>query len=90
MKLLIKSKTQPQQIISLVFLLPWPGKIVHFYSSAGKIRRQNPDGPPDFLFIAHRLTSGFTINQAGQIMTKVYIKPLLFSKIPGIWIFIEI
>ena len=79
-KIVNHSKTKPQQIIFFKFLLS--GKIIHLYPSAGKIRRSYPDGLPGFLFMAFVLTSGFcNKSSAGQIMTKEYIKLLLFQMI---------
>jgi len=79
-KIVNHSKTKPQQIIFFKFLLP--GKTIHLYPSAGKIRRLYPDGLPGFLFMAFVLTSGFcNKSSAGQIMTKEYIKLLLFQMI---------
>ena len=78
LKLLIIARQNLNKSSFFKFLLP--GKIIHLYPSAGKIRRLYPDGLPGFLFMAFVLTSGFcNKSSAGQIMTKEYIKLLLFQ-----------
>ena len=78
LKLLIIARQNLNKSFCFKFLLS--GKIIHLYPSAGKIRRSYPDGLPGFLFMAFVLTSGFcNKSSAGQIMTKEYIKLLLFQ-----------